>query len=551
MLECKNCGAGLHYDIAGKDLVCSSCGSRFPIGTSSGERVACPDSSDGEDLGAVALDAEDPGAQTGEEYECTLFICPQCGGEITSYQNEATEFCSYCGASVTLEGRLSYAKQPKYIVPFNVTKEACLSRYMDHLKGLPFVPSEMKEEAAQEKLCGIYMPFWLYDVKQKGRYTLRGTRKSGDTMEYCNIDTDLDTEYTNICYDASSSFDDTLAQSVAPFAFNESQPFDPGYLCGFYTDTADVEADIYRNKALLEASNTTFDTIKQADPSLSDMTISEKDSGQIFGEVTDIRTALLPVWFLTWRSGNRVAYGVVNGTNGKVSADVPVDEKKYLLFSLIVGLLASAALYFLFPVILRTTAVRITYILACAALYLYYRTSEEKKQRELHLNDPGYTGKTASYTNSAKEKKERVNGYKKTILIVLCVLFFIVSIFSSQGAVEALVSIAGGLGRNMDIVVFLLALILECWIHSRMIADHRELPDRRGLQDTMLLIPVAVMCIAVLIIHPVNDLYYYLVCIITGLCMLNMLLGMIREYNILATRAIPQFHNRKRGDGDA
>lgn len=542
MLECKNCGAALHYDIKAGDLACSQCGSHFPVGELSGERVARPETPD----------TENPAAQTDDAYECTIFTCPQCGGEIISFQNEATEFCSYCGASVTLEGRLSSTKQPDTIVPFKITKEDCLTRYLDHLKGLPFVPSEMMNETAQEKLCGIYMPFWLYDVRQKGNYLLKGTRRSGDKMQYCNINTQLDTEYTDICYDASSSFDDTLAQSVAPFSFYEKRPFDPGYLCGFYTDTADVDSLVYRQKAIDEASDRTFDTICKADSTLKDITISEADSGRIFGEISDTRRALLPVWFLTWRSGNRVAYSVVNGTNGKVSADVPVDEKKYLLFSLAIGLIAAFALYSLFPVILRTTAVRLTYILACAALFLYYQTFREKVERELHLYDPGFTGETASYINSAKQATERKYLRRRIIALVFCAVFIILC-FSAyhEDLFYALISLAGLLVRHMDIVIFCLALFLECWVHVRMFDDHQILPDRRALLDTLLLIPAALLSIAVLIIHPVSDLWYYLVCVVTGLCMLNMLLGMIREYNILATRAIPQFHNRKRGDGNA
>ena len=47
---------------------------------------------------------------------------------------------------------------------------------------------------------------------------------------------------------------------------------------------------------------------------------------------------MLPVWFLTWQESGRVAYSVVNGQTGKVTSELPVDIKLYLLFSLIAAI---------------------------------------------------------------------------------------------------------------------------------------------------------------------------------------------------------------------
>lgn len=44
MLECKNCGAPLYYDILEKDLACSKCDSHFKIGEAGEEKVALADS---------------------------------------------------------------------------------------------------------------------------------------------------------------------------------------------------------------------------------------------------------------------------------------------------------------------------------------------------------------------------------------------------------------------------------------------------------------------------------------------------------------------------
>lgn len=47
---------------------------------------------------------------------------------------------------------------------------------------------------------------------------------------------------------------------------------------------------------------------------------------------------MYPVWFLSYRNGDRVAYATVNGQTGKVVADMPLDTRKYLLASLLLFL---------------------------------------------------------------------------------------------------------------------------------------------------------------------------------------------------------------------
>ena len=214
MIECRNCGGAVRFDIPSQKVVCDHCGSIYDPEEMGKERIAH------EAGGGWGAEPQHAGGGEGNvhgkgDYEVTVFTCPQCGGEIISYQNEATEFCSYCGASVELAGRMSKEQKPKYIVPFSVSREECIETYQQHLKKLPFVPKEMKSEESQQKFCGIYMPFWLYQVHQKGPLHLDGTRVSGDYREFCSLDTEIDTVYEKICYDASSGFDDTLAQMVA------------------------------------------------------------------------------------------------------------------------------------------------------------------------------------------------------------------------------------------------------------------------------------------------------------------------------------------------
>ena len=538
MLECRNCGGGLRYDIGSQKLVCDHCGSTFGTDESWKERVAVQ-------AGPLTAGEDSDSAPEQDGYHVMLFTCPQCGGEITSYQNEATEFCSYCGASVTLAGRLVKEKQPEYIVPFSVTRENCIDAYRAHLKSLPFVPADLKKEETEQKFCGIYMPFWLYTVHQAGPLTLEGSRADGDYMEYCTLSAEIDTTYDRICYDASSAFEDTLAEAVAPFDFADAKDFNPAYLCGFYADRADVEAAVYQDKALGEAAEQTFQTLKGADPQYAEMKIGESEKRKIPGTVTGVKSALLPVWFMTWRTADRVSYSVVNGTTKKVTADVPVDKKKYLLASLVAGLAVAALLYFLLPVIIPEQSVRIAYVIAILGLWIYQSNFRARAKREGHDEDAGFTGAGAEFHEKKSFPVVKVAG-------ILLLVFLVVAYISMEaGSGNDMTSLTISLFAHVDLVLYVVALLLHILMQKVLMEDYGRVRDRLMLRDTLPMIPAAILSVILLVMHPAQDYYYYAMTIVIGICLLNMLLGMIEQYNDLATRPLPVFHNRKRGDGNA
>ena len=84
MIQCAGCGSNLVYDIARKKMYCKACGNEYE-----------PESVD-----------KDEDSEERKLMELTVFICPQCGGEIYSTDESATGFCSYCGAATMLSSRL-------------------------------------------------------------------------------------------------------------------------------------------------------------------------------------------------------------------------------------------------------------------------------------------------------------------------------------------------------------------------------------------------------------------------------------------------------------
>lgn len=188
MYRCSKCGAGMRYDIASQHMKCDYCGYSCEV----------------KDHPQQQEDAKR------DEYEITVFSCPQCGGEIWSTSNEATEFCSYCGASVLLEGKLVNEKKPAFIIPFSRTKESCKDIYQKRASKAWCLPGIYKDPEKLEKFTGIYMPYWVYEVSQHATPIMEGTRSSGDYTEYCGLHFTVDCTYGDIPFDAVSGFSDDL-----------------------------------------------------------------------------------------------------------------------------------------------------------------------------------------------------------------------------------------------------------------------------------------------------------------------------------------------------
>lgn len=321
MYQCPNCGGNYIFDIPSQQLACEHCGTK-----------ADP----------YALDDKDQALFEQQEYEATVFTCPQCGGEIISTDTSVAEFCSFCGVSTILHGRLVKEKRPKHLIPFQKTKEDCKKAYTNMMKKAIFAPDDLKDPRRIDSFRGIYMPYWAFHLTQKGPFSLSGYRshRRGDYIikDHYALSGNIDASYDGLSYDASSSFDDSISEKLAPYNIRDLKDFTPAYLSGFYADTADVPAENYQDKAIRIAADQSLDKLYGLSAFSGYHVRSANQSSQpIRTTVEDIDSTMYPVWFMSYRNGNRVAYTTVNGQTGKIVADIPIDTKKYLLGSLVLA----------------------------------------------------------------------------------------------------------------------------------------------------------------------------------------------------------------------
>ncbi len=546
MYECRNCGGGLRFDIPSQKIKCDYCNSEFDPYEVTQSR-----------------DAE----ESSDAYGVRVYTCRQCGGEILTTDESITGFCSFCGSSAVLDGRMTQEKRPAHILPFTKTGSDCRASYLKRASRSPYTDPEVKNPEFLEHFRGIYMPYWVYETEVNGHLKIEGTttetKRKYRYTHYYDLAGDVKAYYNGIAFDASSSFDDEIAEKIAPFDAKEWKEFTPSYLCGFYADTSDVPARTYQE----DADRTVGDSLKESfvtaggfeKCNTDDPKENETKVQQLLNKSNRRSSlALYPVWFSTYRKGDRVAYAIVNGQTGKISADLPVSKKRYLIGCLLLAIPIFALLN-MFLITTPANLLALGSLLGFAAAILYARVLREMDQRESHVRDAGWAyGQKDKKNNSKKkeepqkkneepQKKKRKKKKKAKKTIQDWITDIIVWGFLLYVAGSILFGTAYVLGEGP--YIYVLELIILGIVAKRVtLPIEKKYPERHIRRDLLLQAAAIVLALLVRVAKPAEDLYYYAGCIVAMVVILLTTLSLIDKYNYLATRPIPAFHNRKGGE---
>ena len=327
--NCPGCGAPLTYDPGFDALVCSTCGNivdpktlpdanDFYINYDENEPVDLEETLEEEEL-------------SGETYDCHIYTCSQCGGEIIVSGTEASTKCIYCGSTAVVFNRIAKEHRPDYIVPFRIPKEKAVANVKRKLQTGFFVPRFFKK-AEPTVVRGIYVPYFLYEgwYKDTQRFQIGNEAKIFDGA--C--------DFVDLPVEACKALADQTSAQLDPFHLSEKKEFDTSYLMGFYSNVQDLELRAAKAQAQSRA-RAIFDA--EAFRHVQDGRVREAK------RVTSVPTsdlkyssyALLPVWFITIEKNGTPHTFLVNGQTGKVVGTVPWN--RFLAVSMIVGFFVAMA----------------------------------------------------------------------------------------------------------------------------------------------------------------------------------------------------------------
>ena len=524
MYACPTCGDGLEFDPKTQKLLCQSCRNKY----------------EPEEIDRMRLEqAKEIEGESENEYEAISYKCSHCGAELITTDETITTFCSFCRTGTMLDRKIVKKKKPDYIIPFKITKKECEEIYINKIKKSIFAPKNMIDTQEVDKIRGIYMPYWIYSFQKDGKVYSIGSKCTGRVGDYIyyddfSLETRVEAECSGITHDATSNFYDRLSEAIAPYSVREKKEFSPAYLSGFYADNEDINEDVYLSENEKIASN-----------HLSRKLGAEKEyrkynsKPDISFEQKSAKLALFPVYFLATRNNNkdRISYAVINGQTGKIAADIPIDFKKFGIFSLILSVIIFILLNIFFTFSMPKL-ILLSILFNIVSIFIIVKQNKKVQIREEELDDIGVQsiGNTQTSNNMKKDMEKEKN--IKSQIIRWSLLFFGIWIFMF------LIPLFGEFQNVFRYIGSIAFLIISSILVIKTV-KHKEKNSSFYKPIYGLLITILVFCI-----KPASDIYYYIAGITSISFAIWSFYDIISQFNILTTRKLPQLGARG-GDENA
>ena len=177
---CPGCGAKLEFNPDAAQLKCPYCG-REEIIPQAPEQVQERSYEEYFNANRTQLAAL---STTAVEVACS-----DCGANITFEPPDVAGDCPFCAAHLVAQPKSADPTlSPEGILPFGVGRKDARVQVQKWIASRWFAPNALKQLAQQEKLEGVYLPFWTYDCHTASRY--RGERGTYYYVSESYTDTD-------------------------------------------------------------------------------------------------------------------------------------------------------------------------------------------------------------------------------------------------------------------------------------------------------------------------------------------------------------------------
>ena len=328
--KCPACGAVLKFNPKKQDWTCEYCDSSFSL----------------EDLKKYEKDSD---YTSNSEKPTDVYRCSDCGATLVADSHTSATHCVYCGNVALLKEKLTGKFAPKKVIPFKNTKEDVINSFIKLQKGRILMPKLFNDKKNIEKITGVYVPSWLFDVNTSGDILLSGNVISSWTSgDYRYTKTDVyelerraNAQYKNITLDGSSRFEDDYMHSIEPFEFGDLKDYNHAYLSGFLAEIYDKTAEERYKDAEILVSSTTERMVASKEIGFTGVSV-KRNSMSVVKEAESY--ALLPVWMVNVKYKDKQYLFAVNGQTGKMIGNIPIDVKKAIILGVLVFALSFALL---------------------------------------------------------------------------------------------------------------------------------------------------------------------------------------------------------------
>lgn len=336
--KCPSCGAKITFNPKNQKWDCEYCGSKFTLEEMKKYNNASSDKANKKVEKKKKLEPLD------------IYHCKNCGAEVMADETTTATFCLYCGSTTILKDRIDDGIAPTKVIPFKKVKEDAVSAFKGLYKGRPLMPKLFNKEENIEKITGVYIPFWTYDLEASGGINFDATDiKTWSDYNYRYTKTDRYSckrdsymRFNKILVDGSSRFDDDLMDSIEPFDFKDLVEYNHAYLSGFLAEKYDVDSNEAIKRANKRAMNT---AVSMAEATVIHQTKTVTNNHLQITKLAD-DYILLPVWMVNIKYKDKNYTFAMNGQTGEIVGNIPLDMKKTIIISVILFIVITLITFF-------------------------------------------------------------------------------------------------------------------------------------------------------------------------------------------------------------
>jgi len=347
------------------------------------------------------------------ENDAITLKCSSCAAEVIIDTSDSTQArCHWCRNTLSINNQVPNGAVPDKVLPFETKKDAArieIENFVNKRKF--FAHPQFKKEFTTENIMGVYLPYMVIDANVKANFGGEGeillrtwteskTVGTGDkrrtvTTRYYDADRyaltrDFDMTVEGLTIESnsdklnhkSSTKTNNVINAIKPFDLEKSMQWDANFMTGYTAQKRDTNVEDLRDLVEVKitdiARHQILDTIKSYDRGVR----WKSERLDVIGK--QWKAAYFPIWLYSYQQPNKnIHYVAVNGQSLKTMGSVPVDHKKLLIFSLMVGIIA-AILLGLFMEIEGGIA---GFVIGAAGFYfLSYSRYRNKDARHTHEN---------------------------------------------------------------------------------------------------------------------------------------------------------------------
>jgi DNA-directed RNA polymerase subunit RPC12/RpoP len=294
-----------------------------------------------------------PGRATVHEpaAEQRRFRCKNCGAEVAVDPDQRSYLCPFCDSTYVVEfsPEESDRQPPEFVIGFAVTRDRAEETFRRWMNKNSWVrPGDLKTARIEEKLKGVYLPFWsfsmlaqsdwsanigeywwkteTYTTRDKDGKMVTRTRRVRQT-EWWELSGKHHRYYSGYLISGSRGLAQHDADRIKPFHLAALKRYQPYFLAGWLSEEYSV-----RREEALSACRQEFSRREQQNVAahLPGDTSSGLRVNTGFSHVgSDL--ILLPVYVLSYRYRERLYRFLINGQTGKAAGDKPLSVWRILL----------------------------------------------------------------------------------------------------------------------------------------------------------------------------------------------------------------------------